>query len=115
MLFRCNINNEQDKARWEWEKSGLFPVKSTYNHFVRKNEYGLSFKQIWKAKLPLKVKIFMWLTPREVILTKDNLQRPNWKGNYSCAFWTYRESVDHLFFDCPTAKFVWSLIVYALG
>ena len=57
----------------------------------------------------------MWLTLQEVILTKDNLQKQNWKGSDSCAFCTDKESVNHLFFECPTAKFVWSLIAYALG
>jgi hypothetical protein len=29
----------------------------------------------WKAKIPLKVQIFMWLIQQEAILTKDNLAK----------------------------------------
>jgi hypothetical protein len=28
---------------------------------------------LWKIKIPLKIKVFLWLLYREVILTKDNL------------------------------------------
>jgi len=67
------------------------------------------------STMPLKVKIFMWLTLQEAILKKDNLQKRNWKGNETCAFCTEKESVNHLFFGCMTAKYVWSLIAYAMG
>jgi hypothetical protein len=35
---------------------------------------------IWKLKLPLKIKIFLWPLECGVILTKDNLIRRNWVG-----------------------------------
>jgi hypothetical protein len=33
----------------------------------------------WKAKLPLKIKIFLWYLKKWVILTKDNLSKRRWK------------------------------------
>jgi len=87
ILFRCSTNDNQDKAKWDWEKSGLFSVKSIYKHLCR-NEVGMNFKHIKKAKLPLKVNIFMWLTLQEATLIKDNLLRRQWKGNGACAFCT---------------------------
>jgi hypothetical protein len=56
----CGTNNERGMAKWDWEKASTFSVKSTYKHLC-KNDYGPNFKNIWKAKMPLKVKIFMWL------------------------------------------------------
>jgi hypothetical protein len=70
---------------------------------------------IWKANLPLKIKIFMWLVSQNVILTKDNLIKRKWKGNKSCAFCTENENSRHLFFEYPTAKYVWSMLAYSLG
>jgi hypothetical protein len=32
-----------------------------------------------------------------------------------CAFCSENETSHHLFFDCPTAKYIWSLIAYSLG
>lgn len=71
--------------------------------------------KIWKAKIPLKVKIFLWLVEQNAILTKDNLIKWKWKGSKTYAFCTENETVNHLFFDCPTAKYVRSLLAYALG
>jgi hypothetical protein len=34
-------------------------------------------KYIWKMKVPLKIKVFMWFFNRKVILTKDNLLKRN--------------------------------------
>lgn len=90
IVHRFNTNSENDKARWDWEKSGRFSVKSTYKHLCR-NDAGCSFKRIWKAKMPLKIKVFMWMVLQEVILTKDNLSKCKWKGNMSCAFCTEEE------------------------
>jgi hypothetical protein len=33
----------------------------------------------WKAKIPLKIKIFLWYLWKGVILTKDNLAKRHWK------------------------------------
>jgi hypothetical protein len=35
---------------------------------------------IWKLKIPLKIKKFMWYMQKEVVLTKDNLAKRNWNG-----------------------------------
>jgi hypothetical protein len=32
---------------------------------------------LWKLKIPLKIKVFLWILFRDVILTKDNLVRRN--------------------------------------
>jgi hypothetical protein len=78
-------------------------------------DYGSSFKRVWKAKIPLKINIFLWLVSHNSILTKDNLSKRKWKGNTSCAFCNETKSGPHLFFQCPTAKYVWSLLAYSLG
>jgi hypothetical protein len=33
IILKCSLNDERDKARWDWKKKfGCFSVKSTYNH-----------------------------------------------------------------------------------
>jgi len=34
---------------------------------------------IWKLKLPLKIKVFLWYLYEEVVLTNDNLARRQWQ------------------------------------
>uniref|UniRef100_A0A453PIU7 Reverse transcriptase zinc-binding domain-containing protein n=1 Tax=Aegilops tauschii subsp. strangulata TaxID=200361 RepID=A0A453PIU7_AEGTS len=55
---------------------------------------------IWKVKVPLKNKVFMWFVHKQVILTKDNLAKRNWTGSPRCSFCDHYESVKHLFLDC---------------
>jgi hypothetical protein len=81
-------------------------VKSVYKQ-LSKHEFGPSFKRIWKAKLPEKIKVFMWFMEQNVILTKDNLLKKKWQGSPNCYMCGEPESVDHLFFSCPVAKVTW--------
>uniref|UniRef100_A0A453NT51 Reverse transcriptase zinc-binding domain-containing protein n=1 Tax=Aegilops tauschii subsp. strangulata TaxID=200361 RepID=A0A453NT51_AEGTS len=37
--------------------------------------------RIWKVKVPLRIKIFMWFVHKEVILTKENLIKRRWVGS----------------------------------
>lgn len=57
---------------------GIGRMKFVYNNLCH-NIYGPHNKQMWKAKMPLKIKIFMWLTLQNSILTKDILMQGKWK------------------------------------
>jgi hypothetical protein len=54
-------------------------------------------KNLWKAQIPLKINIFMWLIQLNAILTKDNLARRKWQGDKKCSFCNEDESIVHLF------------------
>jgi hypothetical protein len=62
-------------------------------------------KDLWKLKIPLKIKVFMWYLKRGVTLTKDNLARRNWPGNQTCCFCSRLETINHLFFRCTYVVF----------
>lgn len=59
MLFRYKTNDQFDGAVWKWEKSGLFSVRSVCKHMF-KNCEDTDNKYLWKFKVPLNIKIFMW-------------------------------------------------------
>ena len=42
------------------------------------------------------------------MLTKDNLIKCNWHGNKTCCFCHEEETIQHLFFDCRSTRFIWS-------
>jgi hypothetical protein len=65
---------------------------------------------IWKLKLPLQIKVFIWYLYKGVILTKDNLARRQWQGDRKCCFCSSNESIQHLFFNCHVAKFIWRIV-----
>ena len=62
-----------------------------------------------------KKKIFLWYLKRGVTLTEDNLIKRNWKGCAKCCFCNSNETIQHLFFDCHVARFIWNMIYVLFG
>ena len=65
---------------------------------------------IWRVKVPLRIKIFMWFVHKQVILTKDNLLKRKWLGSPQCCFCVQDEAIQHLFIVCLLAKLLWRSI-----
>lgn len=103
-----------DEVYWKWNKSGKFSVKSTYDYLTQGDE-GDPHTKIWKAKIPYKIKNFLWLLENDATLTKENMVKRKWVGDPSCRFCDSVETTEHLFFQCPTAKVVWSIVAICLG
>jgi hypothetical protein len=102
---RCTINKPEGSFCVGLHQNGLFSVKSMYRALLLSE--ALSYNTLtWKLKLPLKIKVFLWYLYKGVILTKDNLARRQWQGDKKCCFCSSEESIQHLLFDCPFAKFV---------
>jgi hypothetical protein len=113
MLSACPISTGKDTVRWAWEKSELFSVKSMYEHLFS-GETNKPNKGIWKSKVPLKIKIFLWLIQHNAILTKDNLTARNWVWDKRCYFCNENENIEHLFFGCSATRYIWSLISFTI-
>jgi hypothetical protein len=47
---------------------------------------------------------------REVVLTKDNLAMRNWNGGKQCVLCSQTEMIQHLFFYCHFARFLWRAV-----
>jgi hypothetical protein len=78
-----NLNNLRDSFRWTTSKK--FSVKDMYNDLVLRSGTPVNC-WAWKAKIPLKIKIFLWYLKNGVVLTKDNLVKRQWKGCTKCCF-----------------------------
>jgi hypothetical protein len=72
-------------------------------------------QEIWQLKIPTRIKIFLWFLKKGVTFTKDNLARWNWNGDMTCYFCHSPEIIQHLFFDCLYAKFLWRAIHILFG
>jgi hypothetical protein len=57
----------------------------------------------------------MWFLHRKRILTKDKLIKRIWTVNEICCFYDNKESIKHIFFECPFAKIVWCIIYMTFG
>jgi hypothetical protein len=108
-LMGISLNDNQDKFRWTLTRSGIFTVKSMYAKMINSS---VRFKHmyLWKMKVPLKIKIFMWFLNKKILLTKDNLAKRNWNGSKKCCFCEDEESVHHLFISCRFARFIWQIV-----
>ena len=67
-------------------------------------------KKLWKNKMPLKLKVFLWLAFQDRLQTGSALKRKHWKGDERCIVCLKKEDVNHIFFDCVMAKFVWGAL-----
>lgn len=54
---------------WRWNKNGLLPVVSAYNHFIDGGCKSLHARLSGPQKCPLKVRVFMWLISKNSFLT----------------------------------------------
>ena len=103
-LHDVNLQAGRDVFVRTLHSSGQFSVRTFYAVLIS-NGVRVS-QEIWKAKIPTKIIIFLWYLKKGVILTKDNLCRCNWKGDKKCAFCHLPKTIQHLFFDCTYAKFL---------
>ena len=75
-LMLVQLSAEDDSFVWKLTDSGVFTVKSIYLNMMNGHTRFLR-NYLWKVKIPLKIKIFMWFLNNKVLLTKDNLARRN--------------------------------------
>jgi hypothetical protein len=103
---QLSLSNVPDVVLWRFTKNAKFSTKSVYEYLER-DLSGADNKLIWKAKLPLKIQIFMWQVFRDAIPTRYNMKKRNWQGNPVCSFCNQVETLEHLFFSCSFAKSTW--------
>jgi hypothetical protein len=74
---RIELNDEKDSLLWSWDtKQGQVNAKLAYEVQVMEDtgvEPKLWYSEICKWKIPMKVRLFVWLLLEHKILTWDNL------------------------------------------
>jgi len=105
---------QEDQLIWRLEKNGQYSVKSTYHlcteniadnsHLYRVGNWG----NIWKLKVPSKVKNLIWRICRGCLTTRARLLDKGVNCTSLCAMCDESyEDTSHVFFDCPRARNVW--------
>lgn len=102
--------NSGDRVVWSLNKSGVFSVKSLYRFLSFGGVIHTRNQKIWKSKIPLKVKIFLWLAFQDRLQTTSQLKVRKWKGVDKCILCGVSETTDHILFTCVLANFVWTSI-----
>jgi hypothetical protein len=108
------LSSTEDSVRWDLEPNGRFSVSSLY-HKINQGPSLPHEAILWSAKLPLKIKIFLWQMARGRLPSNEQINRRHGASNGRCALCGRIESVDHIFFTCDLAAFAWSGIREAFG
>ena len=66
------LTDANDYFKWTLTQNSFFAVKSMYRDLMLTNSLPCN-SLVWKIKVPLKIKIFLWYLQKGVTLTKDNL------------------------------------------
>jgi hypothetical protein len=73
-----NLSQTPDTVKWNLEKSGLFSTALLYRELMFPRVVNKWMMCIWRAKLPLKVKIFLWQVCNDKIQSAEQLKAKNW-------------------------------------
>jgi zinc-binding in reverse transcriptase len=73
ILHSLCLSSTKEFALWLWESSDFYSIKFMYHFFIFLGVKTNLPKSIWVLKIPLKNKLFLWITLHNKILTKANL------------------------------------------
>lgn len=97
-LDGVQFNSDRDEFRWALEKTGQFTTKSMHRWFSHRGVVNKRLKLIWGSRLPMKLKVFLWLITHNRLQTGVELKKRKWKGSATCNICGGPETVDHIFF-----------------
>jgi hypothetical protein len=109
MLQGTALSSFPDSIRWCLDKKGVYTTISLYNEIFFPGFENKWMMCIWTAKIPLKIKIFLWQVCNDKIQSAEQLKKRNWEGPVECKMCGQVESTEHIFVECVLAKFGWSL------
>ncbi|WVZ88110.1 hypothetical protein U9M48_034662 [Paspalum notatum var. saurae] len=102
----------EDKVIWKWSENGVYSARSAYRALHLSSQICPDYQLIWKAWLPLRVKIFLWLASRRRIWTGDRRRRHGMDVRELCWLCNLeRETCDHILFKCQFALQLWTLVL----
>ncbi|CAL1404858.1 unnamed protein product [Linum trigynum] len=109
-----------DKLIWHFTDDGVFSVKSAYHLAVDldRTRSGwrssvtwmdkLSWIRVCEAKIPPKLKVFVWQIPNRALPTTEALIEKQVQVLPRCPVcWDGLETMEHLFLYCPVAQALW--------
>ena len=108
-LHDFSLSSDIDSVKWALDKSNIFTTKSLYRFLSDSGASSRVAGYIWKSKLPLKIKFFLWQVFNNKLQVAKSLAKRGWKGNSRCCLCNCVEDVNHILFKCHFAKFAWGM------
>lgn len=101
-----------DVIMWKWSSAGLFSSAETYRNNFSWPTVNWDARKIWKASVPQRVRMFIWLLLRDSLLTNEvRAKRVMCTNPFYDLCGNVVESALHATRDCAGARLVWNKIV----
>ena len=108
------LGADHDEIVWTLDPSGRFSVKSMYA-FLAQGATSPHHRDLWEAKLPLKIKVFAWQLAMDKLPSALQIASRFGPSDGKCALCGAWENAAHIFFKCSLAQFAWSTLRESLG
>jgi S-adenosylmethionine:diacylglycerol 3-amino-3-carboxypropyl transferase len=95
-----HLAGKSDVVTWVLERDGQYSSKSLYRFLSFGGVISKRLEGLWRARVPLKVKIFMWQMFHNKLQSADQLKKRNWKGEVNCQLCEGLEDMNHIMFKC---------------
>lgn len=110
MLLRAvSPSTEPDSFRWKFEPSGQFTASSLYLA-LHNGAAPFQAMDIWKARIPTKIKIFLWQLVRDRLPSGVEVQKRHGRGDGLSPHCGAVEDANHIFFKRVLAQFLWGCV-----
>ncbi|GLT34775.1 hypothetical protein SLA2020_092720 [Shorea laevis] len=118
-ILKIPMGECADQLVWHYDKYGRFTVKSAYlltlqvvhepsMHSDSTILTSSEWKQLWKLKIPPKIRVFIWRAILNALPSLDNLVRRGIAQAALCPCCHLAdESIMHLLFYCPYVEPIW--------
>ena len=108
------LSQDPDTVSWSLSPSGEFSVSSAYQALCRVPVLQW-LSPLWKAPMPLKIKIFVWQLLRDRLPSGTEVLKRHGPGNGLCPLCHVPETGTHNLFSCVAAQALWCFVREALG
>ncbi|KAL4312838.1 hypothetical protein GQ457_01G036830 [Hibiscus cannabinus] len=103
-----------DRPGWRWEEKRNFSASSAYGYLFHGLDFGNgdTWKRVWKIAVPQRVRMFIWLTFHNRLLTNVERVCRHVATSESCEICNNgQEDIDHVLRSCTVAKGVWTRLL----
>uniref|UniRef100_A0A8I6X3U8 Reverse transcriptase domain-containing protein n=1 Tax=Hordeum vulgare subsp. vulgare TaxID=112509 RepID=A0A8I6X3U8_HORVV len=108
------LSPEPDSVCWNLSPSGELSVSSAYQALCRRPVLPW-LSPLWKAPMPLKIKIFVWQLLRDRLPSGTEVLKRHGPGNGLCPLCQIPETGTHILLSCISAQELWCYVREALG
>jgi hypothetical protein len=84
-LKKYSHTHGRDEVVWALDKSRSYTTKSLYRFITDGGIRKSIYETLWKCKIPLRIKVFLWQVYNRKIQAVVVLKERDWKGSERCS------------------------------